>query len=407
MCISNESLHDSLNKFWDKENVEPSNSLSLLHEEERFCKRHFNDTIRRDDTGRYETDCNAVDGDSSVQSEIHEKLHKLAKNTAYPISGRRLLTQTTGGVSRIERLVKGIRIAIKESCKIEQDSAEKLCVSVKNGSHHFVGRHTNCCDLLKKRDSEKEDLISRFEETKLLYEIKKILDIIVRKAGRVAFNETTNQTEKSEKFTVKKKRWHFPLDAVTLQSWKENRYMNNIRRSKRLNRNTASANKTDQSMAVVQMEEFTMKARSSTPATSISPAPKNGSFVNCTSRFSGRTNEDVNSFIDAVKTYKDCALVSNECSSQKYKKKIKPPSTEDVSPQEDTKLVTGLQSNALNSLPRPEFDQINKRGNGEGSNKTTSFADQMKQWYPHETDPDKTSSDLDGTSSETSDNQDD
>lgn len=37
----------------------------------------------------------------------------------------------------------------------------------------------------------------------------------------------------------------------------------------------------------------------------------NGNFPKCASRFSGKTDEDVNAFIDAVEVYKDCIHVTD------------------------------------------------------------------------------------------------
>lgn len=48
-----ESLENSLQKFWQLENVEPKNPLSLFSPEERFCETHFAKTISRGDTGRF------------------------------------------------------------------------------------------------------------------------------------------------------------------------------------------------------------------------------------------------------------------------------------------------------------------------------------------------------------------
>lgn len=50
--FSNEELSQSLDQFWQVENVHPESKLSLLSPAERFCEEHFEKTVTRTDTGR-------------------------------------------------------------------------------------------------------------------------------------------------------------------------------------------------------------------------------------------------------------------------------------------------------------------------------------------------------------------
>ncbi|KAK4885822.1 hypothetical protein RN001_002093 [Aquatica leii] len=58
-----------------------------------------------------------------------------------------------------------------------------------------------------KKKSAETNHVPELNNTKLFDEIKKIVDVIIRKADRIAFNETTNQAERYmgllAKFTVK------------------------------------------------------------------------------------------------------------------------------------------------------------------------------------------------------------
>lgn len=71
---------------------------------------------------------------------VSDKLHKLAKSTSYLLQMRKLLSDKASGISRIERLVKGVRTAIKRNAL----NPEKIREEVKNAPMHVFGRHTKC-----------------------------------------------------------------------------------------------------------------------------------------------------------------------------------------------------------------------------------------------------------------------
>lgn len=163
------------------------------------------------------------DGDSSVYSRLIEsgfryvvklecanhivrclsdKLHKLSKDTKVPIESRRLLTEQQitliegdrrACFSRIERLVKGIRVAIREAGKT--GNVEQLRHDVRNAPFHVFGEHENCRADFCNRSGE-VSLVPQVVESGLFPEVLKALDYIVQKADRLRFNDTTNQAER-------------------------------------------------------------------------------------------------------------------------------------------------------------------------------------------------------------------
>lgn len=71
---------------------------------------------------------------------VNDKLHKLSKNTRYPLDSRKLLLEKKNGISRIERIVKAVRISIKRN----MGNSSKLKEEIKNMPNHIFGKHINC-----------------------------------------------------------------------------------------------------------------------------------------------------------------------------------------------------------------------------------------------------------------------
>lgn len=71
---------------------------------------------------------------------VSDKLHKLVKNTAYPLDMRKLLNEKVDGISRLERLVKGVRTAIKNNTK----NPDYLRKDILNSPYHIFGQHDKC-----------------------------------------------------------------------------------------------------------------------------------------------------------------------------------------------------------------------------------------------------------------------
>ncbi|XP_063221397.1 uncharacterized protein LOC134530485 isoform X1 [Bacillus rossius redtenbacheri] len=131
-----------------------------------------------------------------VTRAFSENLHKLAANTSYPLHVRRVLKDKINGVTCIDRMVIGVRAAIKESgTDFSQASVERLRKDLLNNPYHALGRHSNCREAFCKK-KEEEDKVGKVEEGGVLQQVFKCIDNVVRKADRVAFNETTNEAER-------------------------------------------------------------------------------------------------------------------------------------------------------------------------------------------------------------------
>lgn len=75
---------------------------------------------------------------------VNEKLHKLAKNTAFPLKDRKLLTLKSDGLTRLERIVRGVRVTVKNVNALEGVNAVKLREQLINVPYHVFGQHHNC-----------------------------------------------------------------------------------------------------------------------------------------------------------------------------------------------------------------------------------------------------------------------
>lgn len=71
---------------------------------------------------------------------VSDKLHKLAHNTSYPLAARKLLLEKKNGISRLERLIKGVRTAIKNN----KNNVDSLRAELRNAPFHIFGNHENC-----------------------------------------------------------------------------------------------------------------------------------------------------------------------------------------------------------------------------------------------------------------------
>lgn len=125
-------------------------------------------------------------------------LHKLPTNTAFPLDWRKVLTEVTDGVSRTERLTKGVRSAMIEAS--QNKNAIQACGILKqdlmNSVFHVWVNHYNCRNTYcKRKDAGDADVTHRLISAKMMVPIKKLLDRLVRNADRLVFN-TTNQAER-------------------------------------------------------------------------------------------------------------------------------------------------------------------------------------------------------------------
>ncbi|XP_063222723.1 uncharacterized protein LOC134531105 isoform X1 [Bacillus rossius redtenbacheri] len=118
------------------------------------------------------------------------KLHKIAKDTVHPISGRKCLSQL------IPRLTRAARSAISSAGRSNSNS-EILRADLRNGPHHVFGDHSNCRDTYcSRKDYNEEDKVALLLPTTLWPALQMALDPLVQKADRLVGNYTTNQAER-------------------------------------------------------------------------------------------------------------------------------------------------------------------------------------------------------------------
>ncbi|XP_054265988.1 uncharacterized protein LOC128988593 [Macrosteles quadrilineatus] len=162
------------------------------------------------------------DGDSSVFARIQEKcrygrfvtkvecanhmtrclsdgLHKLCTNTKFPLESRKILTSVPEGktITRLERLVKGVRAAIKHAgpTRSLQDIA-LLRQDLKNAPNHVFGDHSVCRQTYCVNQSDEEENMLNKLDPDFITEIRKLVDKLERKAETLVLNETTNAAER-------------------------------------------------------------------------------------------------------------------------------------------------------------------------------------------------------------------
>lgn len=118
------------------------------------------------------------------------KLHKIAKDTAHPLSGRKLLSQL------IPRLTRAARCAITNAGCGDHNS-EMLREDLRNGPFHVFGDHSNCRNTYcTRKNNGEENKVSLLVQTTIWPSLIMSLDPLVQKADRLVNNYTTNQAER-------------------------------------------------------------------------------------------------------------------------------------------------------------------------------------------------------------------
>lgn len=140
-----------------------------------------------------------------VTRALSDNVHKLAGNTQYPLASRQLLNKPSPGetISRLERIVKGVRTAIKDSgvTRNAQDIAN-LRHDIKNVPDHVFGNHKNCRDFCKRKISGEENVLLKLD-TNLICKIRTLIGNVECKAESLVFNQTTNVAEKYMGYVAK------------------------------------------------------------------------------------------------------------------------------------------------------------------------------------------------------------
>ncbi|KAK4882285.1 hypothetical protein RN001_005604 [Aquatica leii] len=95
-----------------------------------------------------------------------------------------------------------------------------------NAPYHIFGRHSNCRQTFcKRKQNEEDDRINLLENSAFFQAIKQILDPLVHKAHRLAFNHTTNQAQRYMSLVAKctgGKRVNFVISENVLNKMKWN-----------------------------------------------------------------------------------------------------------------------------------------------------------------------------------------
>lgn len=113
-------------------------------------------------------------------------IHKLAVNTKFEISARRILK------SRLPRLSAAVRKSVGK-----RHDTRQLCEDLRNIPYHVFGNHEKCRDEYCTRKTNKEENYIPLLQTSVLFEkICKVVDNVVRKANRLSRNVTTNYAER-------------------------------------------------------------------------------------------------------------------------------------------------------------------------------------------------------------------
>ncbi|KRT80732.1 hypothetical protein AMK59_6353 [Oryctes borbonicus] len=110
---------------------------------------------------------------------VSDKLHKLFSNTRYPISSRKLLCEKTKNISMLERLVKGVKMSIKNNA----NNCTSLKEDLANAPYHVPKRHSQCRNSFCNRENNDVDVVEKVD-TDFFIEIKKILEPLISKADR-------------------------------------------------------------------------------------------------------------------------------------------------------------------------------------------------------------------------------
>lgn len=127
-----------------------------------------------------------------ITRNLHDGLRKLVVNKHFSIHVRKILSN--GSPSPLERLVKGVRTAIKECGK--SNNVNVLRDDLKNAPYHVLGSHLNCRPAYCTRSNTNEkNNVPLMESGKIMSEIIAIVDKVVRKADCLVYNTTTNIAE--------------------------------------------------------------------------------------------------------------------------------------------------------------------------------------------------------------------
>lgn len=129
---------------------------------------------------------------------LNDHLHKLAENTKFPLESRQLLSKPAPGesISRLERIVKGVRTAIKEAGVTKSiEDVKNLRQDLKNAPDHVFGNHTKCRDFCNRKNNNEDNVMERMDND-FCNRIRTVIGNLESKADSLVFNQTTNVAER-------------------------------------------------------------------------------------------------------------------------------------------------------------------------------------------------------------------
>ncbi|XP_039278729.1 uncharacterized protein LOC120350228 [Nilaparvata lugens] len=145
--------------------------------------------------GRY---IQKIECTNHVTRALNDNLHKVAENTQFPLSSWKLLSKPAPGetVSRLERIVKGVRTAIK-GAGVNRNAQDmvNLRATLKNAPDHVFGNHNKCGTFCKRKELNEENVLPEIDVV-VMSKIRTLIGNVESKAESLVFNETTNIAER-------------------------------------------------------------------------------------------------------------------------------------------------------------------------------------------------------------------
>jgi len=118
-------------------------------------------------------------------------LHKVAANTSYPATQRRILKQ------RIPRLTAAARGAIRQNS--DTKNVNKLRDDLRNGQFHVFGDHSKCPrdddSFCKRHDNQEPNFVLEFQKSGFWLAIVAELQRLLNKSASLVENATSNLAE--------------------------------------------------------------------------------------------------------------------------------------------------------------------------------------------------------------------
>lgn len=145
--------------------------------------------------GRY---VKKVECANHVTRALNDNLHKLSEDTKYPLETRKLISKPAPNesISRLERMVKGVRTAIKEAGVTKSSEAVKnLRHDLHNAPDHVFGKHDKCRSFCTRKTIGEENVLPQMD-VDFLCKIRALIGNLESKCDSLVFDQTTNVAER-------------------------------------------------------------------------------------------------------------------------------------------------------------------------------------------------------------------